>query len=433
MAERVLALVDGEHYPPVVRAALERAGETYDVAAALLLGGTEKLVGEPDYGVPLERLHGDAVSSMLDAARRHGVERVLDLSDEPVLSEERRMWLAANALAARLTYEGADFELRPPAAEPLAVPALAVTGTGKRVGKTAVSAHAARVLRDSGRRVAVLAMGRGGPSEPELVPAHTRPIGMRELLERSRSGMHAASDFLEDAVLTGVPTVGARRCGGGLAGGTYLSNAVEAARLAESLDPELLLLEGSGAAVPPLRADRTVLVTSARRPAASLTAGLGPVRLLQADLVVITMAEDGAGDTREAIEAVAPDLPAVAVTLRPHPLEPLGDAPVAFFTTTPSPRAETLGERLPGNVVAVVSALSDRAALRQALQRADVARAETFLVEIKAAAVDVVCEAAVERGVRVVFCDNVPHPAPGEPDLDAALLELAHEAMIVHA
>jgi len=283
------------------------------------------------------------------------------------------MWLAANALAARLTYEGADFELRPPAAEPLAVPALAVTGTGKRVGKTAVSAHAARVLRDSGRRVAVLAMGRGGPSEPELVPAHTRPIGMRELLERSRSGMHAASDFLEDAVLTGVPTVGARRCGGGLAGGTYLSNAVEAARLAESLDPELLLLEGSGAAVPPLRADRTVLVTSARRPAASLTAGLGPVRLLQADLVVITMAEDGAGDTREAIEAVAPDLPAVAVTLRPHPLEPLGDAPVAFFTTTPSPRAETLGERLPGNVVAVVSALSDRAALRQALQRADVA------------------------------------------------------------
>src|SRR6476619_832236 len=186
MRPRVLALVDGEHYPQVVRAALEHASGSADVVAALLLGGTEKLVGDPGYGVPLEKLSGDAASSMLEAAARHGADRVLDLSDEPVLSEKRRMWLAANALAAGLTYEGADFELRPPAAEPLAVPALAVTGTGKRVGKTAVSAHAARVLRDSGRRVAVVAMGRGGPAEPELVPAHTRPIGMQELLERSR-------------------------------------------------------------------------------------------------------------------------------------------------------------------------------------------------------------------------------------------------------
>ena len=433
MADRVLALVDGEHYPPVVRAAIDQAQESYDVVAALLLGGTEKLAGEPDYGVPLERVRGDAAGSMLEAAGRHAVERVLDLSDEPVLSEERRMWLAANALAAGLAYEGSDFELRPPAAEPLSVPAVAITGTGKRVGKTAVSVHTARVLRDSGRHVAVVAMGRGGPPVPELVAARERPIGVADLLERSRAGMHAASDFLEDAVLTGVPTVGARRCGGGLAGGTYLSNAVDAARVAEQLAPDVLLLEGSGAAVPPLRADRTVLVTSARRPAASLTAGLGPVRVLRADLVVITMAEDGAGDAREAIEAVAPNIPTVAVTLRPHPLEPLGDAPVAFFTTTPAPRAETLAARLPGQVEAVVASLSDRTPLAAALDRADVRRAETFLVEIKGAAVDVVCEAAAARGVRVVFCDNVPEPAPGEPDLDAVLIELAAEAMAVHA
>ncbi|MDX6522783.1 MAG: hypothetical protein QOI17_296 [Gaiellales bacterium] len=53
MRARVLALVDGEHYPPVVRAAIEHASATADVVAALLLGGTEKLSGEPDYGVPL--------------------------------------------------------------------------------------------------------------------------------------------------------------------------------------------------------------------------------------------------------------------------------------------------------------------------------------------------------------------------------------------
>ena len=259
MRPRVLALVDGEHYPQVVRAALEQAAASADVVAALLLGGTEKLAGDPDYGVPLETLSGDAASSMLEAAARHGADRVLDLSDEPVLSERRRLWLAANALAAGLAYEGADFELRPPVAEPLEHPALAIVGTGKRVGKTAVSAHAARLLHAAGRDVVVVAMGRGGPAEPELVMPSNGQFGVQQLLERSRAGLHAASDFLEDAVLTGVATVGARRCGGGLSGGTYLSNVAEAARLAGSLDPDLILLEGSGAAVPPLRADRTAV------------------------------------------------------------------------------------------------------------------------------------------------------------------------------
>jgi len=59
MSARTLALVDGEHYPPVVRAALEHAGLEDEVVAALLVGGHEKLSGEPDYGVPLERLDPD--------------------------------------------------------------------------------------------------------------------------------------------------------------------------------------------------------------------------------------------------------------------------------------------------------------------------------------------------------------------------------------
>ena len=433
MRPRVLALVDGEHYPPVVRAALEQAGLEADVVAALLLGGTEKLDGDPEFGVPLERVSGDAAASMLAAAGRHGADRVLDLSDEPVLTEERRMWLAANALAAGLVYEGADFELRPPPREPMSLPALAVVGTGKRVGKTAVSGYTARLLRDAGRAVVVVAMGRGGPAEPELVAAGERPMGVDDLLERARSGMHAASDFLEDAVFAGVTTIGARRCGGGLSGGTYLSNVPEAARMAEQLGPQLVLLEGSGAAVPPMRADRSVLVTSATRPAHSLTAGLGPVRVLSADLVVITMCEQGWEETREAVEALAPDVPVIATVLRPRPAEPLGDDPVAYFTTASPEASETMAMELDCELAAVVSALSDRVALRAALDRPNVRRAATYLVEIKAAAVDVVCEVAAERGVRVVFCDNVPSPLAGEPDLDKALLRLADEAVAAHA
>ena len=67
--------------------------------------------------------------------------------------------------------------------------------------------------------------------------------------------------------------------------------------------------------------------------------------------------------------------------------------------------------------------LSDRARLRGGARLGrGCAEAGIYLVEIKAAAMDVVCEAAAARGVRVVFCDNRPVALPeGEPDLDAAL------------
>ncbi|HJW76414.1 MAG TPA: hypothetical protein VJ787_12225, partial [Thermoleophilia bacterium] len=57
-----VALIDGEHYPPVVRDALARLRERYRLAGAVFLGGEEKLrdpAGEEDlgaqYGLPLRR------------------------------------------------------------------------------------------------------------------------------------------------------------------------------------------------------------------------------------------------------------------------------------------------------------------------------------------------------------------------------------------
>ena len=172
-----LALVDGEHYPAVVRAAIAQASADGQVVAALLLGGVEKLDGVPDYGVPLERVDGDPAAAMVAAARRHGAERVVDLSDEPVLDERTRFRLIAHALAAGLEYSGADFAFRPPPRPDAGVPALAVVGTAKRIGKTAVSGHAARLL-SADRRVVVVAMGRGGPEAPEVVDGAAARVGV---------------------------------------------------------------------------------------------------------------------------------------------------------------------------------------------------------------------------------------------------------------
>ena len=48
---RAVAIVDGEHYAAVVRHALVEL--PYDFAAAVLIGGQEKLRGGEEYGVPL--------------------------------------------------------------------------------------------------------------------------------------------------------------------------------------------------------------------------------------------------------------------------------------------------------------------------------------------------------------------------------------------
>jgi cyclic 2,3-diphosphoglycerate synthetase len=442
MTRRALVLVDGEHYPPVVRAAIAAAGRDDHVVAALLLGGTEKLRGEPDYGLPLEHAGADACAAMVAAAAKHAAELVVDLSDEPVLSERDRFRLISHALAAGLSYRGADFAFWPPPRSPAPVPAIAVIGTGKRIGKTAICGHLARILGER-HRVVLVAMGRGGPEHPELVDGAAAPPSLDDLLERSRAGQHAASDFLEDAALARVAAVGARRCGSGLAGAPFHSNVEEAVAMACEREPDLLLLEGSGAALPPVAADRTILVTSAARPAGELTAGLGPYRVLISDVVVITMCEPPLADAaqvaavRAAVQEIQPEATVVAAVMRPEPAEPIAGERVALFTTASAPvhrrLADFLAEQHGAEVTAVVGSLGDRPALAADLDAPGVLAAATYLVEIKAAAIDVVAEAARTRGARVVFCDNRPSPLPGEPDLDAVAVGLAAEVVAVGA
>jgi cyclic 2,3-diphosphoglycerate synthetase len=412
---RALALIDGEHYVSVVRDALREL--PYDVVAAVLLGGTEKLRGgEEDYGVPL-------ASGLDEAIAEHRPEVVLDLSDEPVLDPPARFRLASRVLAHGLPYAGADFRFEAPRLEPFALPAMAVVGTGKRVGKTAVTGHAARLLaRD--RRVVVVAMGRGGPAEPEVMRV---PPTVEALLELSRSGRHAASDHIETAALAGVETVGCRRCGGGLAGAVWVSNVAEGAREAAALGPDLVIFDGSGAALPPVATDRRVVVAGAQQDVGIVTGYLNGYRLRSADVVVLTMAEAGAGweATREAIAGVVPDTPVVPVVLRPSPAEPVDGRRVAFFGTAAAPAIERhLRDEHGADVVHVSRNLADRAALRDELERVD---ADVWLVELKAAAIDVVAEAGAERGVDVVLARNDVVAVEG--DLDGELLRLAGEAV----
>jgi cyclic 2,3-diphosphoglycerate synthetase len=411
---KAVAVIDGEHYAPVVRDAL--AELPYDFAAAYLAGGTEKLRGEDEYGVPV-------LDDLEAALAEYEPSVVVDLSDEPVLGPRERFRLASRVLARGLQYVGPDFTLEPPSLDPFPLPSLAVIGTGKRMGKTAVTGYVARLLAEE-RDVVVVSMGRGGPPKPEVV--EVRPKA-EDLLELSRGGHHAASDYLETAALSGVVTVGCRRCGGGLAGATAISNVAAGAELAAARSPELVVFDGSGAAIPPVATAKRILVAGAHQPSELVGGYLNAYRILVSDLVLLTMAEEGSRheELQATIGEVKPEIPVIACVLRPRPTSSVADRRVAFFTTAPEEVHDVLAAHLRSEHGADVVGISGNLARRDDL-RADIDRldAEVFLVEIKAAAIDVVAEEASRRGVELVFADNDVRPLSGEADLDDELRRL---------
>jgi cyclic 2,3-diphosphoglycerate synthetase len=131
--------------------------------------------------------------------------------------------------------------------------------------------------------------------------------------------------------------------------------------------------------------------------------------------------------TRERVAAIVrPEVPVVATTLHPRPLADVRDRTVAYFSAAPPDALDRLGGHLENafgaRIVHVSGSLANRTALRSELEKVS---AEVYLVELKAAAIDVVAEAAIAKGAQIVLAANDVVAAPGEPDLDEELLGMA--------
>ena len=392
-----IALIDGDHHPAAVRAALARVEEDRPLTAVVFCGGEEKLPPGP-----LEEVYGRPVHTEPEQALRDLApmsEALLDLADEPVLPVSHKLRLAALALHLGLHFESPGLQLAPPRYEQLAFegPKLAVIGTGKRTGKTAVAGHWAGLLRAHGAEPVVVCMGRGGPADPRVAEADT---GLDDLVEIVRGGAHGASDYLEDAVLAGVRTVGCYRVGGGLAGEPAESNVSEGAALAALLEPGAIVFEGSGASVPPVQVDRTVCMAGP-----GSDEPFSDYRLLRADLVLVL---EGA------------KVEGFRFALRPEPVESVDPGARAARCTT--------GARTCAGIEPAVAStnLARRGALAEDLRRAAAEGCDVYLTELKAAAIDTVVPHAREEGARVVFLRNRPVGLDG--DLDAELIGLWRDA-----
>jgi cyclic 2,3-diphosphoglycerate synthase len=346
------------------------------------------------------------------------------------------MELAAIALVRGVQYMGSDFRFEPPiVGPPLPVATLAIIGTGKRTGKTAICGAAARAAAARGLAPIVVAMGRGGPPEPEVAEAGS--VTLDRLLALVRDGRHAASDYLEDAAFGGVTTIGARRAGGGLAGAPFASNVRAAAQLALQRDPGLVLLEGSGSSIPPIPWDAGILVVPASAPPEYLGGYLGPLRLLLSDLVVFTMGESPTeGLTslpvlKSHVQRIRGEARVVVTDFRPVPMGEVRGRDVFFTTTAPEHAAARQVAHLEAahgcRVVGWSTCLADRAGLVRDMEGAR--SYDVLLTELKAAAVDVASQRAIERGAEVVFVENRAEIVEGEGDLAAVLAETVELAL----
>ncbi|WP_048146493.1 P-loop NTPase family protein [Pyrococcus abyssi] len=420
-----IALIDGEHYPDVNRWALEKL----NVECAVFIGGMEKIgsIEDVERALNVKLYHDkDPFKALEKALEENDVEEVIDLSDEPVMTPELRFRIASYLLKRGIAYKGADFEFRPKEWIKLEVPSINIIGTGKRVGKTAIGGFVGRTLKER-YRIVIVTMGRGGPEKPEIIRGDKITITPEFLVKIAEQGRHAASDHFEDALTAGVPTIGCRRCGGGLAGFTFLDVVKEGIEVAKTLKPELIVLEGSGASFANVLSDGFITVVSALQ-GERIKTYMYPLRISLADIVVVTMVEEvSEGEKiKRIIKEINPDADVHLTRFAPRLIGNVEGKAIVLTTSQESAKKMAKELERKGIEIAGYSGnLANRGRLREEMNRFNY---DTVIVELKAGAVDVAIREALSNGKKVVFLDNEPVNVDGK-NLKSAIKKLAERIL----
>ena len=451
ISEKIICLVDGEHYLPVTKSSVETLNnsENIEVQALIFIGGTEKLKTEDEdkysdlmgfpvyFGKNKKQIPYDLIVEII---HKYHTDAVMDLSDEPVLDYGKRFQIASKVLNEGVIYKGPDFKFTPITQEDICTkPSLKIIGTGKRIGKTAVSGYISRLLNKNYYKPCVVAMGRGGPEKPEIVHGDTFKITPEFLMEQANKGVHAASDHWEDALMSRILTIGCRRCGGGMAGEVFQTNMIQGAEIANSVENKFIIFEGSGAAIPPIKTDSTILLIGANQPLVNIKQYFGPLRIIQAQLIILTMCEqpmttpEKVKEIEEYVKKLNPEAKIISTVFRPKPLGDISNKKVLFATTAPEQVKDVLVEFLEKEynckVIGTTPHLSNRPLLQKDIEKY-VNDVDLILTELKAAAVDVATKDALEKGLDVVYCDNIPMPINEDyPNLKDTIIDLADKTI----
>lgn len=417
----IIALIDGEHYPQVTYDAVNILKKNFPgiFKGIVFLGGTEKLTtgSIKEYFKEDVYMIRDLDDDFNKALEHFKPDLVYDLSDEPVVNYFIRMKIASFCLAHSCSYMGPDFLF---SFEPRNIlskkPTISIIGTGKRIGKTTISSYISKFFTGEDIKVCIVAMGRGGPREPRLIKGDEIKINHRYLLKTSNEGFHASSDYIEDALTSKIPTIGCRRCGGGMGGKIFMSNVEEGMKLAEEINPGLIIVEGSGASIPDVKTDKNICIIGAFQNWESIVGYLGIYRIMMADLIIITMCEEPVADRNKIDLLVAnitrfnPRARIIKTIFRPEPLGDISGKRLFVALTSLEVIGPKIGDYLEKYYNCKISKisfnLSNREELNHDLETAG--QYDTILTELKAAAVDVLTDYGLKHKKDVIYLNNIP-------------------------
>lgn len=432
--KNLIALVDGEHYPQVTYDAVAMLKKIYpgNFKGIIFLGGTEKLVINN-----LEDFFGEEVYTIKDididfkaALEYFKPDIVYDLSDEPVVNYIIRMKIASFCLANKCSYMGPDFLFSYEREDiHCSKPTLSIIGTGKRIGKTAVSSYISKIYVQENVNVCVVAMGRGGPRSPQIIRGDKIDITPEYLLGISNKGMHASSDYIEDALTSKITTVGCRRCGGGFGGKIFMTNIKEGIDIAVKLNPDLIIIEGSGASIPDVEADATICVIGAGQNWENIIGYLGIYRILSSDMIIITMCEEPLADRdkinflEREIKKINSKAKIIKTVFRPQPLSDIGGKKIFIAMTASKIIEPIIRDHIENNfncsVIKMSFNLGNREELRKDLEKNR--DYDTILTELKAASVDVLTDYAFKHKKEIIYMNNTPIILGGKGVLEGEL------------
>ena len=417
---RTVVLVDGEHYPPVTRWAIATATERgHDVVGALFVGGIEKIEpgSLPDLGVPTRsggdrprwRRCADAIDDLASRAGARSVRRAG--AGLPRAHGARRRWRCTMGVPYAGPTSGSTRRPRR-RAPPRPDPRRDRDRQAHRQDRDQRRGGAARGARP-GLDPVVVAMGRGGPPEPQVAEAGA--IDLERLVELVRAGRARAR---RTTSRTRSPPGSPRSARGGPGAGSPESRSSptcrEAAALAADARPRVADPRGQRL-----------------RRAADPMGCRGPGRARQRAARIPRAATSAPTGCCAPTSPLLPWRPARTGSenlsaLRSHILRYLDDARLLITDFIPVPLADVQGRagvlrhhgarrrgRATGRtpeashgctVVGWSARLADRAGLAEDLDAAQ--GYDVLLTELKAAAVDIGVERALARGAEVVFVDN---------------------------
>jgi len=228
--------------------------------------------------------------------------------------------------------------------------------------------------------------------------------------------MHASSDYIEDALTSKITTVGCRRCGGGFGGKIFMTNIKEGIDIAVKLNPDLIIVEGSGASIPDVETDASICVIGAGQSWENIIGYLGIYRIISADLIIITMCEEPLADRNKVIflekeiKKINSKAKIIKTVFRPQPLSDIGGKKI-FIAMTANKIIESIiknyvESNFNCNVKQMSFSLGNREKLRKDLgKNGDY---DTILTELKAASVDVLTDYAFKHKKEIIYMNNAP-------------------------